>query len=119
MPQLIKTQNHYSNNWKNIIFLNHFKEVPAGRWKHDKFYETYGGAKGGAGKRQLGALGKRASATSLGGKSSGGIAARLARKAVAGGQKGMVKLQISNLPESVVTTDLEVNNFRLMHHIER
>ena len=81
-------------------------EVPAGRWKHDKFFEAYGGAKPGA-RKQLAVIGKRGSASSLGGKATGGIAARLARKAVGGGQSGMVKLQISNLPESVLTSDLE------------
>ena len=87
-------------------------EVPAGRWKHDKFFETYGGGKKGGGmaaRKQLGLIGRRTSGTILGGggKSSGGIAARLARKAIGGGQSGLVKLQISNLPETVVTSDLE------------
>ena len=82
-------------------------EVPAGRWKHDKFFETEGGAKSGA--RKPAVLGKRGSASSLGvGKATGGgIAARLARKAAGGGQTGIVKLQISNLPKSVLTSDLE------------
>lgn len=86
-------------------------EVPAGRWKHDKFFETYGGGKKGGGmaaRKQLGMVGRRTSGTMLGGgKSSGGIAARLARKAIGGGQSGLVKLQISNLPETVLTSDLE------------
>uniref|UniRef100_A0A183CCA6 FoP_duplication domain-containing protein n=1 Tax=Globodera pallida TaxID=36090 RepID=A0A183CCA6_GLOPA len=75
--------------------------VPAGQWKHDKFAEIYGGGK------------KRASGSSLGVFKSiksglgGSIGARIARKATGRDSGGMVKLQMSNLPESVVTLDLE------------
>lgn len=81
-------------------------DVPAGKWKHDKFFETYGG---GSKKRQnVGILGRGLGGiSSAGGKSTGGIAARLARKAAGIKQSGMVKMQISNLPSTVVTSDLE------------
>jgi hypothetical protein len=94
-------------------FLIHFslQDVPEGRWKHDKFFEVHGG-KGGSAKKQpgLGLIGKRITGLSIGGsgKATGGIAARLARKAVGGGQSGIIKLQVSNLPASVITSDLEV-----------
>lgn len=80
-------------------------DVPAGKWKHDKFFETYGGGK----KRpSAGVFGRGLSGvSSAGGKSSSGIAARLARKAANTKQSGMVKMQISNLLSTVVTSDLE------------
>ncbi|CAK5078584.1 unnamed protein product [Meloidogyne enterolobii] len=86
-------------------------EVPAGRWKHDKYFETYGAKKGAA--KALGLLsGKKRQqiprlASIRSNKPGGGIGARLARKAVGSGQSGMVKMQILSLPESVITSDLE------------
>lgn len=87
-------------------------EVPAGRWKHDKYFETYGAKKGAA--KTFGLLnGKRERIprlASVRSKPGGGIGARLARKAVGSGQSGMVKMQILSLPESVITSDLEVGS---------
>uniref|UniRef100_A0A914HDY7 Chromatin target of PRMT1 protein C-terminal domain-containing protein n=1 Tax=Globodera rostochiensis TaxID=31243 RepID=A0A914HDY7_GLORO len=77
-------------------------EVPAGQWKHDKFAEIYGGGKKRAsGGSSLGVF--KSIKSGLGGS----IGARIARKATGRDSGGMVKLQMSNLPESVVTLDLE------------
>jgi len=69
-------------NPRNDLFTS---EAPAGKWKHDKFGEIYGGKRRSAGT-------SRATANPRGARSGGG---------------NIVKLNISNLPASVVTADLE------------
>lgn len=64
-------------------------DTPAGKWKHDKFGELYGG---GAKKRNAGGLGGLSSAR---------------RPARGNGAAEIVKLNISNLPDTVLTADLE------------
>jgi len=56
--------------------------VPSGKWKHDKFVEVNGGGRGGV-RRGSGVLRVRAGANQI------------------------VKLNISNIPETVLTADLE------------
>ncbi|KAF7632187.1 FoP_duplication domain-containing protein [Meloidogyne graminicola] len=89
------------------FFRFSYYEVPAGRWKHDKFFETYGAKKGAA--QTLGILtGKRERIPQLAAvRKGGGIGARLARKSVGNGQSGIVKMQILSLPKTVLTSDLE------------
>lgn len=79
--------------------MRHLQDVPSGRWKHDKFMEVYGGGK----KRRV-----SGGTIKAGLKRAGSIGARIARKTSGTSTGGMVKLQVSNLPESVVTSDLEV-----------
>ncbi|KAI1725594.1 aly/REF export factor 2 [Ditylenchus destructor] len=62
-------------------------DTPAGKWKHDKFGELYGG---GSKKR---------------GAAAGSPAAR--RPRTGGRAAEIVKLNISNLPDTVVTSDVE------------
>jgi len=63
-------------------------DTPSGKWKHDKFNEVYGGGNSGGGIR---------------GKFAGGSSRRMS----GGGTKNVMKLNISNLPDSVITADLE------------
>jgi THO complex subunit 4 len=75
-----------SNFLRDEYFSN---DVPAGKWKHDKFMDLYGG---GGRRRGSGGAGRSFG----GGRSTGG-----------GRGGAMVHLNISNLPASVVTSDLE------------
>jgi hypothetical protein len=65
-------------------------DTPSGKWKHDKFGELYGG---GAKKRTTGA------------GAASGVRRAVGRSNAASGE--IVKLNISNLPETVLTADLE------------
>ncbi|KAL3095355.1 hypothetical protein niasHS_007454 [Heterodera schachtii] len=76
-------------------------DVPAGQWKHDKFAELYGGGKKRMGGASLGPF------KAVKGGAGSSIGARIARNAIERDSGGMVKLQVSNLPGSVVTLDLE------------
>uniref|UniRef100_A0A914EMC3 RRM domain-containing protein n=1 Tax=Acrobeloides nanus TaxID=290746 RepID=A0A914EMC3_9BILA len=80
------------------------RSVPGGRWKHDKFNEIYGGGSGGAAR-----AGPRRRSGGGGGGSGGGLSSRFARSAPGGGGRNgdIVKLNISNLAETVLTADLE------------
>jgi hypothetical protein len=88
-----------------------------GHWKHDKFFEVYGGKRGFAKKQPgLNHNGKSIADMSCGQsnkqtKQTGIIPSHLARNGFGGGQKAIIKLQVCNLPESVMTSDLEVQTF--------
>jgi len=81
----------FSRGGRNFGREKYFSDdTPAGKWKHDKFAELQSGGGGGK-KRAVGA--------------SGATGVRRPRTAGAAGQ--IVKLNISNLPDTVLTADLE------------
>lgn len=67
-------------------------DVPSGKWKHDKFSEVYGSDDGDSFTE---------------GRSFGGGGGGFSRRRSAGNRSSIVKLNISNLPDSVITADLE------------
>lgn len=71
----------------------HVKDVPSGKWKHDKFSEVYGSDDGDSFTE---------------GRSFGGGGSGFSRRRSGGNRSSIVKLNISNLPDSVITADLEV-----------
>jgi len=80
-----------STGFRSDNLFNKSRSSPGGKWKHDKFNELYSGG-GGASKRRGGVIAR------------GGI--KSARSG-GGGSSEIVKLNISDLPETVLTADLE------------
>lgn len=94
--RLVENAQCDSQFYLTFTYISCVQDAPAGKWKHDKFLELYGGGGSGAGGARRAGVGRFR---------AGGSGAR------AGGRDtdDIVKINISNLSNTVVTSDLEVS----------